>query len=305
MAQKMLKATRVGSVMTFKEEKQRANETYRMIFDARGLTQQVGKICSSLGIDPETLHVKRLQTFETEFADADVAKLHHRHYQKRRQKNLLRIADSINSPPIDAEDLRRVQRQTKSIDVSTFKNDSPGNRYNRKGDMTEYQDARQNRILNNYSSMSLKKSGAMFDKRMEENYVRVSSIFEKRKKKEQIVLQNLKFTIQDKKHRAKEFSQKQKLVTEKVTKHNYMQERARYSSWRKDLEEVDARVRQRQQSLDRQDHEGSLSRSVHQQSRASLAGTLNGVKGSLNQDLDIDQQLREIDSKLELGVIRA
>jgi hypothetical protein len=60
MAQKMLKATRVGSVMTFKEEKQRANETYRMIFDARGLTQQVGKICSSLGIDPETLHVKRL-----------------------------------------------------------------------------------------------------------------------------------------------------------------------------------------------------------------------------------------------------
>jgi hypothetical protein len=71
--------------------------------------------------------------------------------------------------------------------VSYSKNGSPLSRY-AKGGSAAYQDAREHKILNNYSSISLKKSGSLFDRRLEENYVRVSTIFEKRLKKEQIVL---------------------------------------------------------------------------------------------------------------------
>jgi hypothetical protein len=117
-----------------------------------------------------------------------------------------------------------------------------------------YKDDRENRILNNYSSTTLQKSGSLFDKRLEENYRRVSTIFEKRQKKEQIVLQNLKHTILDKKQRAHEFTEKQKMITEKITKFKNQEERARYSSWRKDLEEVENRLKQRQQSDERLHH---------------------------------------------------
>jgi|APCry1669190327_1035288.scaffolds.fasta_scaffold10812_1 hypothetical protein len=50
--------------MTFKEEKYRANETYKLIFENKNLSAQASKICQSLAIDPETLQPKRLQNFE-------------------------------------------------------------------------------------------------------------------------------------------------------------------------------------------------------------------------------------------------
>jgi hypothetical protein len=43
-------------------------------------------------------------------------------------------------------------------------------------------------VLSNYSALNLKKAGSLFDKKLEDNFVRVSTIFEKRQKRENSVL---------------------------------------------------------------------------------------------------------------------
>jgi hypothetical protein len=49
-----------------------------------------------LNIEPEILVPKRIEAFESEFGDKELANLHFRHYQMARQKNLLRISERIN-----------------------------------------------------------------------------------------------------------------------------------------------------------------------------------------------------------------
>ena len=99
----------------------------------------------------------------------------------------MRIADALNSPPIEARQLIQIQRETKSIDVEKPRHASALNQYEPRSSIPS-KEARESRILGNYSSMSLKKNVSLFERRLEENYVRVSTIFEKRQKKEQIVL---------------------------------------------------------------------------------------------------------------------
>ena len=99
----------------------------------------------------------------------------------------MRIADALNSPPIEAGQLIQIQRETKSIDVEKPRHASALNQYEQRSSVPS-KEARESRILGNYSSMSLKKNVSLFERRLEENYVRVSTIFEKRQKKEQIVL---------------------------------------------------------------------------------------------------------------------
>lgn len=51
--------------------------------------------------------------------------------------------------------------------------------------------------------------------------------------------------MQEKKHNAHKFVEKQKHVTEKVKLKRYQEERARYSTWRKDLAEVEKRIQEK------------------------------------------------------------
>ena len=72
----------------------------------------------------------------------------------------------------------------RSIDVNSHGNQgSPASRYGSSkimpngGAVTEM---RQNRVLSNYSALNLKKAGSLFDKKLEGNFMKVSTIFEKR-----------------------------------------------------------------------------------------------------------------------------
>lgn len=41
--------------------------------------------------------------FENELKDAEIAKLHYKHYYKQRQKNLLRIANRVNENTLSTQ----------------------------------------------------------------------------------------------------------------------------------------------------------------------------------------------------------
>ena len=84
----------------------------------------------------------------------------------------------------------------------------------------------------------------------------------------------------------------------------HQEERARYSSWRKDLEEVEKRVKSRQLSEEKQYYEASLSRSAHQRSLASLANTINR-DSVVSQEEQLEHQIIKIEEKLKHGVARA
>jgi len=59
-----------------------AEDTYRVLFDGKKkvLSELGRQMCAKLGIDPETLIPKRLEVFEQQDGDKDMAKLHFRHY---------------------------------------------------------------------------------------------------------------------------------------------------------------------------------------------------------------------------------
>lgn len=66
---------------------------YRNLVDSKSkvMSETGRRLCLELGIQGETLQVKKLDEFREEYGDDDICRLHHRHHQKRRQKNLLRI----------------------------------------------------------------------------------------------------------------------------------------------------------------------------------------------------------------------
>ena len=51
--------------------------------------------------------------------------------------------------------------------------------------------------------------------------------------------------MQEKKHIAHKFVEKQKHVTEKIKLKRHQEEKARYSSWRKDLADVEKRIKEK------------------------------------------------------------
>ena len=73
---------RSSSISTFKQDKQNAEEIYRMLFDKRTkqISEQGQKICEQHGIDEESLVPLKLSYFESQDGDKDMAKLHYRHY---------------------------------------------------------------------------------------------------------------------------------------------------------------------------------------------------------------------------------
>jgi hypothetical protein len=72
-----------------------AERMYRMIFDKK--TQNITEIGVVLlqqhNINPNTIMIKTAQDYEEKFKDKDVAMLHFLHYQRRRQKILLKLAN--------------------------------------------------------------------------------------------------------------------------------------------------------------------------------------------------------------------
>ena len=72
---------RSSSISTFKQDKQHAEEIYRLLFDKKKqISEQGQKICNQHGIDAESLVPLKLEYFESQDGDKDMARLHYRHY---------------------------------------------------------------------------------------------------------------------------------------------------------------------------------------------------------------------------------
>lgn len=74
---------------------------YRMIFDKKtqNITETGVVMLQQHNIDPKTIMIKTAQDYEEKFKDKEVAMLHFQHYQRRRQKILLKLANYQEEKP--------------------------------------------------------------------------------------------------------------------------------------------------------------------------------------------------------------
>jgi hypothetical protein len=80
-----------------------AEATYRAIYDVKEKEMSVigSFICKEIKIPEETLHPRKLESFQEEYSDPDIAKLHYKHHVGRRQKNLLRITQRMQDLSVE------------------------------------------------------------------------------------------------------------------------------------------------------------------------------------------------------------
>ena len=74
-------------------------------------------MCQKLGIIPETLIPLKIETFEQQDGDKDMANLHFRHYKKRRQKHLLRIFEKMNAKKEEVFDSYGGSNRNRSTEI--------------------------------------------------------------------------------------------------------------------------------------------------------------------------------------------
>lgn len=106
--------------------------------------------------------------------------------------------------------------------------------------------------------MSLRKLSEDYDKKLTQNFERVSQIYEKQRKKEHEVLANLKFTIEQRKSPAKKFNIKQKEITQAMRLKNQSFEKQALQHWKKDLVEVENRLRRASNEEKHYDGDGGM-----------------------------------------------
>ena len=89
---------RNSSILTFAQEKDLAENTYKQLIDTKTKTpsERCIAMCSELRIELDKILLRKLDSFKEEFGDEDVARLHWKHHQKRRQKHLMRLAQLLN-----------------------------------------------------------------------------------------------------------------------------------------------------------------------------------------------------------------
>jgi len=73
---------RNSSILTFAQEKDLAENTYKQLIDSKTKTpsERCIALCAELRIELEKILLKKLDSFKEEFGDDDVAKLHWKHH---------------------------------------------------------------------------------------------------------------------------------------------------------------------------------------------------------------------------------